>query len=86
MATNPKVIIFDEPTRGIDIGAKTEIYELINKMAASSIAVVVVSSELQELIGVSDRIIVISEGRISGEFEKHEFDPDLIMKAATNWG
>ncbi len=83
MATAPKVIIFDEPTRGIDIGAKAEIYELINNMTDAGMAVVVVSSELQELLGICDRIIVISFGRKSGEFSRDEFDPDLIMKAST---
>ncbi len=82
LATNPKVMILDEPTRGIDVGAKAEMYELINHMTSTGMAVILVSSELPELLGLCDRIIVIREGTISGEFKKEEFDQDAIMKAA----
>lgn len=82
LATNPKVMILDEPTRGIDVGAKAEMYELINRMTSAGMAVILVSSELPELLGLCDRIIVIREGTISGEFKKEEFDQDAIMKAA----
>lgn len=83
LATNPKVIILDEPTRGIDIGAKVEIYNIINKLADQGVGIIVVSSELLELMGMCDRIIVIHEGEITGEYTKQEFDQELIMKAAT---
>lgn len=82
MATDPKVIILDEPTRGIDVGAKSEMYEIINDMTAKGKAVIVVSSELTELIGICDRILVIREGRISGEFKREDFDQNAIMKAS----
>ena len=82
LATKPKVMILDEPTRGIDVGAKAEMYELINRMTAAGMAVILVSSELPELLGLCDRIIVIREGMISGEFQREEFDQDAIMKAA----
>lgn len=70
--TEPKVLILDEPTRGIDIGAKTEIYQLINQMAAEGIAVIMISSELPEVLGMSDRVYVMKEGTISGEFNNKE--------------
>jgi ribose transport system ATP-binding protein len=82
IATKPKVFIMDEPTRGIDVGAKREIYSLINKLAAEGAGIIVVSSELLELMGICDRIIVIRGGRISGELARDEFDQDAIMKAS----
>lgn len=72
LLTEPKVLILDEATRGIDIGAKTEIYQLINQMAEQGMAVIVISSELPEVLGLSDRIYVMKEGRISGEFSNKE--------------
>jgi len=83
LASNPKVIILDEPTRGIDIGAKVDIYNIINKLASENVAVVVVSSELPELLGICDRILVMSNGTITGEFSKEEFNQEAIMSAAT---
>lgn len=83
LATHPKVVILDEPTRGIDVGAKAEMYELINRMTAVGMAVIVVSSELPELLGICDRIIVIREGEISGEFQREEFDQNEIMRVST---
>jgi len=64
---NAEVIIFDEPTRGIDVGAKYEIYQLINKLAAAGKAILMISSELPEVLGMSDRILVMHEGRVTGE-------------------
>lgn len=82
IATNPKIFIMDEPTRGIDVGAKSEIYNLMNRLAKDGAGIIVVSSELLELMGICDRIIVIREGKISGEFLRDEFDQDGIMKAS----
>lgn len=70
--TEPQILILDEPTRGIDIGAKTEIYQLINQMAEEGIAVIMISSELPEVLGMSDRVYVMREGMISGEFDNRE--------------
>ncbi len=81
--TNSKIIIFDEPTAGIDVGVKYEIYNLINKLVEQGIGVIVISSELPELIGISDRIIVMCEGRISGELEKKDFSQEKILDLAT---
>jgi ribose transport system ATP-binding protein len=82
MATSPKVLILDEPTRGIDINAKAEIYKLISELAASDIGVIMVSSELPEILAVSDRVLVMSEGRITAEFETYSATEDDILKAA----
>ena len=70
--TNSRVIIFDEPTAGIDVGVKYEIYHLINNLVENGIGIIIISSELLELIGISDRIIVMSEGRITGSLNKRE--------------
>ena len=80
--TQPKVILLDEPTRGIDVGAKLEVYELINQLTAEGRAVILVSSELPELIGMSDRIVMLHEGRIGGEFSREEATPEKLLAAA----
>jgi ribose transport system ATP-binding protein len=67
LATNPRVVLMDEPTRGIDVGAKHSIYELMRTLAADGVAVLMVSSELPEVIGMSDRILVMRDGRLAGE-------------------
>lgn len=82
LLTKPKVLILDEPTRGIDVGSKSEIYRLINQLATQGLAIILVSSELPELMGVSDRINVIRNGRIVAEFQREEFDQESIMKKA----
>jgi ribose transport system ATP-binding protein/inositol transport system ATP-binding protein len=82
LATSPKILIMDEPTRGIDVGAKAEIYRIINDLASQGIAVIMVSSELNEVINMSDRLAVMREGRIAGILEKDHFVQDLILKYA----
>ena len=78
---NPSVIILDEPTRGIDVGAKTEIYQIIGKLAGQGKGIILISSETEEILGVSDRIIVFHEGEITGEFKRQEFSKrDSIMQ------
>ena len=84
LMTDPQVILLDEPTRGIDVGAKTEIYELINDLTAAGKAVVLISSELPELIGMSDRILMLHEGRISGEFTVGVTQEELLAAAMGN--
>ena len=83
LLTNPKVLFLDEPTRGIDVGAKQEIYAEINKLAKDGLAIVLVSSELPEVLGLSDRIIALHEGRVAGEFARAEATPETVMAAAT---
>jgi putative multiple sugar transport system ATP-binding protein len=80
---DPTVLILDEPTRGIDVGAKYEIYLIIQRIASEGKGVVVISSELDELIGICDRIYAISEGRITGEVSRDEANPELLMKFMT---
>jgi len=81
--THSKIIIFDEPTAGIDVGVKFEIYNLINKLVEQGIGVIVISSELPELIGICDRIAIMCEGRITGELEKKDFSQEKILNLAT---
>ena len=83
LLTNPKVLFLDEPTRGIDVGAKQEIYAEINKLAQKGLAIVLVSSELPEVLGLSDRVIVLHDGRVTGEFTRQEATPEKVMAAAT---
>ncbi len=83
MQTDAKILLLDEPTRGIDVGAKQELYGEINKMAEQGLAVVLVSSELPEVLGLSDRIIVLHEGHFAGEFTREEATPEKVMAAAT---
>src|SRR6266550_2763949 len=83
LLTNPRVLFLDEPTRGIDVGAKQEIYAQINKLARSGLAIVLVSSELPEVLGMSDRVIVLHEGRVTGEFTRAGATPEGVMACAT---
>lgn len=83
MASNPKLIIFDEPTKGIDVGTKAEIYKLMRNLADQGIGVLVVSSELPEVLSTCDRILVMSSGRISGEFTAEEANEENLVRAAT---
>ena len=82
LLTEPTVIMLDEPTRGIDVGAKLEIYEIINQLTAAGKAVILVSSELPELIGMSDRILMLNAGRIGGSFTRAEATQEKLMAAA----
>jgi ribose transport system ATP-binding protein len=82
MMINPKVLILDEPTRGVDVGAKVEIYELINKLKESGVAIIMISSEMPEVMGISDRIVVMHEGKITGEFTHDEVSQEKIMQSA----
>lgn len=83
LGINPKVLILDEPTRGVDIGAKKEIYSIMNQLAKNGVAIIMISSELPELLGVSDRIMVMHEGKVKAFFDKHEATQEKIMMAAT---
>ncbi len=83
LLTNPKVLLLDEPTRGIDVGAKQEIYREINRLAQTGMGIVLVSSELPEVLGLSDRVLVLHEGRLAGEFTRREATPERVMAAAT---
>jgi len=83
LALRPKVLILDEPTRGIDVGAKAEVHHLISELAAQGVAVLMISSELPEILGMSDRILVMREGRIVGDVARADASQEGIMRLAT---
>mgnify|MGYP000146404332 FL=1 len=85
LARNSRVVIFDEPTRGIDVGAKVEIYHLMNELKQKGIAVIFVSSEMPEVMGIADRIIVMCDGRITGEILAKEATQEQILTMATSF-
>ena len=82
IGTKPRILIVDEPTHGIDVGAKAEIHALISAMAADGMGIIMISSDLPEVLGMSDRVLVLHEGRVSAEFSHDTLDPELIMQAA----
>jgi ribose transport system ATP-binding protein len=82
LSMRPKVLIFDEPTRGVDVGAKTEIYELMRSLADGGVAILMISSDLEEVIGVSDRMAVMHEGAVTGILERDQFSEETIMQLA----
>ena len=83
LATNPKILILDEPTRGVDVGAKAEIYEIMNNLTKQGVSIIMISSELPEIINMSDRVYVMYEGRITGCIEHEDVSQEAIMKLAT---
>lgn len=83
LETMPKILILDEPTRGVDVGAKVEIYELMNRLTSEGLGIILISSDLQELIGMSDRIYVMYEGKITGHFTREEITEEKFMLCAT---
>ena len=78
----PRILILDEPTRGVDVGAKREIYTLINELKGKGLCIVLMSSDMPELLGISDRILVLSQGRITGEFSRSQATQEAIMRCA----
>ena len=82
LASRPEILLLDEPTRGVDVGAKAEIYKIINDLACEGISIIVVSSEMTELLGISDRILVMHEGYLSGELSMDEANEEAIMRLA----
>jgi ribose transport system ATP-binding protein len=83
LSLNPRILILDEPTRGIDVGSKSEVYKLIRKLADEGVAVIMVSSELEEIIGLADRVLVMHEGRSTGILDRDEISEESIMQLAT---
>jgi len=83
LATNPSVLILDEPTRGIDVGAKAEVHRIISDLAARGLAIILISSELPEVLAMADRVIVLHEGRVTGTFTRSEATQERVMFAAT---
>ncbi len=83
LLTEPDILLFDEPTRGIDVGAKAEVFELINNLVMNGKAVLIISSEMQELVGIADRVIVMCEGRMTGEVTGEDITQEKIMALAS---
>jgi ABC-type sugar transport system ATPase subunit len=86
LMTEPQVLILDEPTQGIDVGAKAEIYALINELAGRGLAILLISSELPEILGLSDRIAVMHQGRIAGVLSRDEANAQRVMELALGHG
>ena len=86
LATGPKVLIIDEPTRGIDVGTKAEVHRLMSELAGEGLAVLMISSELPEVLGMADRVLVMHEGRIARELSRAEADEESVVRAATGQG
>ncbi|MGN6465873.1 MAG: ATP-binding cassette domain-containing protein, partial [Rhizobiaceae bacterium] len=86
LATRPKVIVLDEPTKGIDVGSKAAVHDFIGELAEDGLAVVLISSELPEVMGLADRVIVMKEGRMVAEFRRGEWSAEAIVGAATGAG
>jgi rhamnose transport system ATP-binding protein len=83
LATGPKVLIVDEPTRGIDVGTKSEVHRLMSELAGQGVAVLMISSELPEVLGMADRVLVMYEGRLTGELSRAEADEESVIRLAT---
>jgi ribose transport system ATP-binding protein len=86
LARKPKVLIFDEPTRGVDMGARSEIYALMDELAGQGVAVLMISSDLEEVLGMSDRVLVLYEGRLAGELPRAALGEEAVMRLATGGG
>jgi ribose transport system ATP-binding protein len=86
LARKPRVLILDEPTRGVDIGARSEIYGLIDRLSTEGVAVLMISSDLEEILGISDRVLVMHEGRIVGELPRNRLSEEAVMQLATGGG
>jgi len=83
LLTRPKLLILDEPTRGVDVGARAEIYALMNRLCAQGLAILMISSDLPELLGMSDRVVVMREGRVTGTLGRGSATPEAVMALAT---
>jgi ribose transport system ATP-binding protein len=83
LGTEPKLLILDEPTRGVDVGAKKEIYSIMNELTEKGFSIIMVSSELPEILGMSDRVMVIHEGKLTAIIDKKDANQEKIMEAAT---
>ena len=83
LAMEPKILLMDEPTRGVDVGAKQEIYQLMDGLAQNGVGILFVSSDMEEVLGMSDRILVMHEGKLSGELPRELFSEEAVMILAT---
>jgi rhamnose transport system ATP-binding protein len=83
LATEPRLLIIDEPTRGIDVGTKAEVHRLLSDLAAEGLAILMISSELPEVLGMADRVLVVCEGHLTAELDREHANPENVMHAAT---
>ena len=83
LSLSPQVLLLDEPTRGVDVMSKSEIYQLIEKMVSQEVAILTISSDLEEILRISDRVLVMHEGTLTGELQREELSEEAIMKLAT---
>jgi rhamnose transport system ATP-binding protein len=83
LATQPDLLIIDEPTRGIDVGTKAEVHRLLSELAGQGMAILMISSELPEVLGMADRVVVVCEGRLTADLSRDEANPERVMRAAT---
>jgi rhamnose transport system ATP-binding protein len=83
LATDPSLLIIDEPTRGIDVGTKAEVHRLLSELAGQGLAIVMISSELPEVLGMADRVLVVCEGRLTADLDREDATPETVMRAAT---
>jgi ABC-type sugar transport system ATPase subunit len=86
LAAESRIIIFDEPTRGIDVGARQDIYRLMDDLTRKGHSIIMITSDMEELLGMSDRIIVIAEGRLAGNLEREEFSQHAVLELASGGG
>ncbi|MDP3894845.1 MAG: D-xylose ABC transporter ATP-binding protein, partial [Nocardioides sp.] len=84
LATEPRLLIIDEPTRGIDVGTKAEVHRLLSDLAGQGLAILMISSELPEVLGMADRVLVVCEGRITAAIDRDDATPENVMRAATD--
>jgi ABC-type sugar transport system ATPase subunit len=85
LSAKPQVLIMDEPTRGIDVGAKAEFHALMSELAQQGMGILMISSEMPEIIGMSDRVVVMCQGRVTGEFDRADLTQEAIMTSATKF-
>ena len=83
LSTNPKILIIDEPTRGIDVGTKSEVHRFLSQEAAKGLGILMISSELPEVLGMSDRVLVMREGRLVAHFDAKDANPENVIAAAS---
>jgi len=83
LATDPTLLIIDEPTRGIDVGTKAEVHRLLSELAGQGLAILMISSELPEVLGMADRVLVVREGHLTANIDRDEATPESVMRAAT---
>jgi ribose transport system ATP-binding protein len=83
LARQPRLFVLDEPTRGVDVGAKSEIYAIMDELTTHGVGVLMISSDLEEVLGMSDRVLVMHDGELTGELQRHEFSEQAVMNLAT---